>query len=139
MQLRFRSNRDGHSRLITQSGPEMWHEDFRLWPDWPLGLDVHLFLEKPWHSKPADWQERLRRRFLRNLETPLQLLQTYPEALHEVCCLVGIALQAKQNLPRWVWRFRDIQNRTLEHLLENEGSDLDPAHPLSRLREIAKR
>lgn len=86
-----------------------------------------------------DWSKLLRANLGKNWETPLRLLQTYPEALGEVCCIVGIGLQSGRRPPGWVWDFQDSQGRALGELIQAPSLEHSGQHPLNRLQKLLNR
>jgi hypothetical protein len=131
MQARFLGARDGISVVtVIYQGEELERQRLSLFPDWPLSLDIRLFLtNRPRHPDPEGWLELIAQTLLDGLETPLRLLQTYPEAFHEVCCLTGIALQCGRTPPGWVWDCLDEEGKSL-------GQQLGGSDPLKTIRQL---
>lgn len=134
MQARFLAARDGLSEVaVLYGGEAVERERLQIFPDWPVSLEIRLFLtNRPRRAPTEGWLEILAKALLDGLETPLRLLQTYPEGFHEVCCLVGIALQSGRTPPGWVWDILDEDGNSL-------GQQLGDGDPLTTIRELLKK
>ena len=134
MRTRFLAARDGLSEVVVlYGGEEVERQRLQIFPDWPVSLEIRLFLtNRPRRAPTEGWLEVLAKALLDGLETPLRLLQTYPEGFHEVCCLVGIALQSGRTPPGWVWDILDEDGNSL-------GQQLGDGDPLTTIRELLKK
>lgn len=134
MHARYLAARDGLSDVVVlYGGEEVERQRLQIFPDWPLSLEIRLFLlNRPRHTQSGGWLEVLAKALLEGLETPLRLLQTYPEGFHEVCCLVGIALQSGRTPPGWVWDILDEEGNSL-------GQQLGRGDPMTTIRELLKK
>lgn len=137
IRLQFLARRDGLSTLTTHHpGERVDQTMIGLWEDWPLSLAIRLLDEVP---PGQDWTSRLKDSLEKHLATPLQLLRTYPEALEEVCCLVGIGLQSGRRPPGWIWDFQDLSGKALGELVQGPCPEYATQHPLNRLQKLLKR
>lgn len=141
IRLQFLARRDGMSSL-TVSYQDGWLDQsmLQLWEDWPFSLDIRI-TEKLKHQEISaeNWCGQLKSSLEKEWETPLRLLETYPEALGEVCCMVGIGLQSGRRPPGWVWDFQDPNGKTLGELVRGSSLEYSTKHPLSRLKMLLKR
>ena len=137
----FLERRDAISILTISYPDERVDRDMiQLWEDWPLSLDIRLLGEQqPGATTRQEWTRLLKKSLQKQWETPLQLLRNYPEALGEVCCIVGIGLQTGRRPPGWIWDFQDPQGRSLGDLVQTPSLEHSTKHPLNRLQKLLKR
>lgn len=139
--VRFLARRDGMSTFtVSYQDGRLDQSMLQLWEDWPLSLDIRVVEEiQPQERTAKVWQDQLRNSLEKGWETPLRLLETYPEALAEVCCMVGIGLQSGRRPPGWIWDFQDPKGRTLGDLVRSPSLEYSTKHPLNRLQRLLKR
>lgn len=83
-----------------------------------------------------EWRDCVRYTLLKEAETLLRLLSTYPQALLQVCSLVGAMLEAKLPPPGWIWEFCDSEGQILADLVGCRPKTLHPNHPMTRLQKL---
>jgi len=141
MQVRFLKNRGDSSRLtVTHGNQRLLHRYWGVWEHWPICLDIQLSLtDRPpqvTEDHYQEWRDCVRQTLLKEAETLLQLLNSYPQALPQVCSLVGAMLEAKLPPPGWIWDFRDSEGRILAELVRARPKTLHPNHPLTRVQKL---
>ena len=141
LHVHFLERRDSISTLSANWADGRSEEcTLQLWPDWPLSLSLRLTDHlQPGGKALERWSPVLKKGLEKHWETPLRLLLTYPEALEEVCCIVGIGLQSGRRPPGWVWDFQDSQGRMLGELIQAPSLEHSGQHPLNRLQKLLNR
>jgi len=141
VRLQFLPRRDGLSALtVSFQGESLERAMVQLWEDWPLSLGMNLQLSlKSAGMTIDDWSQLLKIGLETHWETPLRLLKTYPEALEEVCCMVGIGLQTERRPPGWIWDFQDRERRSLGELVQCAHPEFHSHHPLRKLQKLLNR
>ena len=139
-QLEFLPRRDGLSHLSVHLGDQLIEEaTLQLWPDWPLSLKIRLNLSSRKAERAEDWSKLIADTLTKHWEAPLRLLQTYPEALEEVCSIVGITVEAGRRPPGWVWDFCDESGYCLGELIHGNAQRYHSRHPLRKLRKLVEK
>ena len=145
-QLQFLPERDGvcHWR-VYYGGNRVLKHSHPLWTRWPLSLKVHFYmLNKPRQDLillAMDLQESLQQSLLDGAGGILHLLRTYPDALPEICCLVGAVAQfrAGQQLPGLTLDYPTQEGTLAQSLQQDLSASYPPDHPIRRLQALIRK
>lgn len=143
--LQFRPERDGICHWNVYYGEmQVLKHSQPLWSQWPLSLTVHFhLLHKPHQDLvllAMDLQYSLQQSLLDGAEGVLHLLCSCPDALPEICCLMGAVTQFRpgQLFPGPVLNFPSEEGTLGQSLRQVLSSSYPADHPIRGLQAFVK-
>jgi len=143
--LQFRPERDGICHWNVYYGEiQVLKHSQPLWTQWPLSLAVHFhLLNKPRQDLvllAMDLQYSLQQSLLDGADVVLRSLCSYPDALPEICCLMGAIAKFRtgQQLPGQALDYPTEEGTLGQSLQQDLSARYPSGHPIRLLQAVVK-